>query len=170
MASSGLTRPVSPPRAYVFVEQGRFLDPIRPTTVVVNNTTIINKTVVISNTKVVNNTVINEGPKTQVIAQASGRKIQETPVRELRRTQEAPVVARQKATQPALQSNQKNVVPTVRSGVEPQAKKAVTAPTQSQLERPGVTPRASGARDAYRPSPREWKCQAHTFSTSRAPA
>src|SRR5579859_436419 len=34
-----------PPRGFVFVEQGRFLDPIRPATVVVNSTTIINKTV-----------------------------------------------------------------------------------------------------------------------------
>lgn len=76
-----------PQRAYVFVEERRFLEPVRPTTVV-NNTTIINKTVNITNIKVVNNTVINEGPRTQVIEQASGRKVQAVPVRELRRKTE----------------------------------------------------------------------------------
>ena len=130
------------PRAYVFVEQRRFLEPIRPTTVVINNTTIINKTVIISNTKVVNNTVINEGPKTQVIAQSSGRQIQETPVRELRRTQEAPVVARQKATAPAIESNQKNVQTPVRGGVDPAITKTVVASTKPPVETPVVTRRA----------------------------
>jgi len=80
------------PRAFVFVEPRRFMEPVRPTTVVVNNTTIINKTVNITNIKVVNNTVINEGPRTQVIEQASGQKLQAVPVRELRRKQEAPVL------------------------------------------------------------------------------
>ena len=88
------------PRAFVFVEQRQFLQPVRPTTVVVNNTTIINKTVNITNTKIVNNTVINEGPATTVIEKASGRKVQAVPVRELRHKQEAEVVARQRIAPP----------------------------------------------------------------------
>jgi len=63
-----------PQRSYVFVEERRFLEPIRPARVV-NNTTIINNTVNITNIKVVNNTVINEGPATQEIEQTSGRKL-----------------------------------------------------------------------------------------------
>src|SRR6185369_16879059 len=63
------------PRAFVFVKEGGFMEPIRPTTVVVNSTTIINKTVVINNTKVVNNTVIIGGPRTEVIEKASGHKV-----------------------------------------------------------------------------------------------
>jgi len=82
------------PRAYVFVEQRRFLEPVRPATVVVNNTTIINKTTVINNTKIVNKTVINEGPRTTIIEQASGRKVQPVAIQELRRKEEAPVSAR----------------------------------------------------------------------------
>ncbi len=82
------------PRAYVFVEERQFLSPVRPTTVVVNNTTIINKTVNITKIKVVNKTVINEGPHTTVIEQASGRKLQVVPVRQLRSQEEAPVVAK----------------------------------------------------------------------------
>src|SRR6478752_3541916 len=42
------------PRAFVFVKQGQFQDRIRPSIVVVNNTTIINKTKTITNTKIVN--------------------------------------------------------------------------------------------------------------------
>src|ERR1700722_3634774 len=82
-----------PPRAFVFVEQRRFLEPIRPTTIVVNNTTIINKTVVMANTRFVNNRVINEGPPTAVIEKASGQKVQPVPVQELRHKEEAAVAA-----------------------------------------------------------------------------
>jgi hypothetical protein len=81
-----------PPRAFVFVEERRFLDPIRPATVI-NNTTIINKTVNITNIKVVNNTVINEGPRTDVIERASGRRVQAVPAHELRSKSEAPVAS-----------------------------------------------------------------------------
>src|SRR5436190_2786974 len=85
------------PRAYVFVEPRHFLQPVRPSTVVVNNTTIINKTVNITNIKVVNKNVINEGPRTTIIEQASGQRVQPVAVRELRRKDEAPMVARRSA-------------------------------------------------------------------------
>ena len=88
-----------PQRSYVFVEERRFLEPVRPKTVIVNNTTIINKTVNITKVKVVNKTVINEGPDTREIEQASGRKLRPVQARELRDKNEAPVVAR-RATQP----------------------------------------------------------------------
>src|SRR6185369_2826624 len=88
------------PRAFVFVKEGQFLSPIRPSIVVVNNTTIINKTKTVTNTKIVNNTVINEGPATTVIEKASGRKVQSVPVQELRHKQEAEVVARQRIAPP----------------------------------------------------------------------
>ena len=96
VASWRLTSADISPRAYVFVEERRFLEPVRPKTVVVNNTTIINKTVNITKIKVVNKTVINEGPRTTVIEQASGRKVQAVPVRELRRKEEAAVVTKQR--------------------------------------------------------------------------
>ena len=115
------------PRAFVFVEPRRFLQPVRPATVVVNNTTIINHTVNITNIKVVNNTVINEGPRTQIIEQASGRTVQAVPVRELRRKQEAAVVARQQTASPGREKMEKNVQTPVRSPVEPRA-------TQAQVE------------------------------------
>lgn len=94
---------VIPPRAYVIVEERRFLEPIRPAVTVVNNTTIINKTVNITNVKVVNKTVINEGPSTTVIERASGHPVQEVAARELRRkteVQAVSVAARKKGGSP----------------------------------------------------------------------
>jgi hypothetical protein len=92
------------PGAFVYVDERHFLEPVHPTTVIVNQTVIINKTVNITKIQVVNNTVINTGPRTEVIAQATGRQIQTVPVRELRHKQEAAAVARQpqlKALRPA---------------------------------------------------------------------
>lgn len=83
-------------RAFVFVEQRRMLEPVRPKTVVVNNTTVINKTVDITNVKVVNKTVINEGPRPEAIERASGRRVQAIPVHEFRRREETTVAARQR--------------------------------------------------------------------------
>jgi hypothetical protein len=113
------------PRAFVFVEPRHFLEPVRPSTVVVNNTTIINKTVNITNIKVVNKTVINEGPRTTIIEQASGQRIQPVAVHELRRKEEAPVAARQRVV-PTISDKQAPV--SVRSAGEPIKKKTQAEP------------------------------------------
>ncbi|MBI3852353.1 MAG: hypothetical protein HY298_19020 [Verrucomicrobia bacterium] len=121
------------PRAFVFVEQRRFLEPIRPNTVVLNNTTVINKTVNITKIKVVNKTVINEGPRTEVVERVSGRKVQAVPVRELRRKEETEVVARQ----PNIPSaTEKKVQPTVRGEPEPREKKTVAPRGTRQVGKP----------------------------------
>ena len=83
-----------PARAFVFVEEKRFLEPVRPATVVVHNTTIINQTVNITNIRIVNKAVVNEGPRTQIIEQASGRQVKPMTVRELRGRDEAAVAVR----------------------------------------------------------------------------
>jgi hypothetical protein len=83
------------PRAYVFVSEQRLLEPVRPTTVIANNTTIINQTVNITKVQVVNQTVINEGPRPEIIERRSGRKIEAVPVRELRHHEETEVVKRE---------------------------------------------------------------------------
>ena len=82
------------PSAFVFVEERNFLEPIRPTTVVFNET-IVNKTVNITRIQVVNKTVINMGPRVEAIQRATGRQIQTVPVNQLRRKQETAVVAKQ---------------------------------------------------------------------------
>ncbi|MBI3852248.1 MAG: hypothetical protein HY298_18480 [Verrucomicrobia bacterium] len=143
----GFNAAVISPRAFVFVEERRFLDPIRPTTVVANNTTIINKTVNITKTKIVNNTVINEGPATAVIEKASGRKVQAVPVRELRQKTEVAVASKQRTP---TGTRKKKVEPPVRSEAQPREKKTVApAPRQvekaPQVEKPAGDPRESAA-------------------------
>jgi hypothetical protein len=122
-----------PPRAYVFVEQRQFLEPIRSTTVVVSSPTIISKTVVITNTKIVNNTVINEGPATTVIEKASGKKVQAVPVRELRQKSEAPVTGK---LRPAAAAGEKKAKAPVRSETAPAEKKQAVTPAPSQPSTP----------------------------------
>jgi len=112
---------VSSPRAYVVVEERRFLDPVRPSTVVVNNTTIINQT------------VINEAPATAVIEKASGRKVQALPVQEVRYKAEAAVVAKQKT--PATIPQQMAGTP-VRNEVQPSNKTTVVAHAPPQVGKP----------------------------------
>jgi len=114
-------------RAFVFVEHRRMLEPVRPKTVIVNNTTIINKTVNITKVNVVNKTVVNEGPRPEVIERASGRKVRPVPVHELRSKEETTVAARQRNIPTAAS---RRVQPPVR--------------TESQVERsPAAAPRNS---------------------------
>ena len=117
---------------YVFVEENRFVEPVRPNKVIVNNTTIIQKTVNVTNTTVVNNTVINEGPRVDVIERASGRKVSNVPVATFRNKQEAPVVAKH----PALSHGQaKRVAPTSNTEVSRPAPNVETPRTQPQERR-----------------------------------
>jgi hypothetical protein len=121
------------PRAFVFVEERRFLEPIRPTTVVVNTTTIINKT------------VINKGPPAAAIEKVTGHKIQPVQVRELRHKEEAPVAGQQRIVAPASEKKDKQVQPAVRREVKtpeadrPREKKATPARAPRQAEPPAVT-------------------------------
>ncbi len=111
------------PRAYVFVEERHFTEPVRRSTVIVNNTTIINKT------------VINEAPATAAIEKASGRKVQQVAVRELRHKEEAPVVARQR-TQAAPGEN-KPPSP-VRNENAPDERKAAVTHESPRTENPAA--------------------------------
>ena len=109
------------PRAYVFVEERHFMEPVSRSTVVVNSTTIINKT------------VINKGPATAAIEKASGRKVQTVPVQELRQKTEAAVVSKQRTP---TATSEKTVQPPVHNEAQPAEKKAVAAPEPAQVEKP----------------------------------
>jgi hypothetical protein len=75
------------------VEEKRMLEPQQPKTIIVNNTTIINKTINITKNITVNNIVINEGPRPEAIAQASGHEVKVVAANTLRAHQEAPAIA-----------------------------------------------------------------------------
>jgi hypothetical protein len=127
---------VIPSRAYVFVEERHFLEPVRRSTLVVNTTTIISKTVNITNTKVVNNTVVNEGPATAIIEKASGRKIQPVPVRDLRHKTEAAVVAKHPQA-PGARQKPAAAAPETKPAARPEGKQpaANKPPTEPKAEK-----------------------------------
>jgi len=145
------------PRAFVFVEERRLLEPVRPATVIVNNTIVVNKTVNITKIRVVNKTVINDGPRPDVIERVSGRRIQPVAVHELRHKQEADFVARRQNV-PA--NVPREVRPPARAGSEPG--KGVLPRTPPQPERAPETGRGTppvvrhdqaGQMDEHNPSP-----------------
>jgi hypothetical protein len=93
------------PGAFAFVAVGHFHDPVRPTTVVVNNTTIINETTVQSSfrheTRVIDGgsrkIAVNDGPPVDTVEKAAGRKISAVPVQEAIRRTSIPSTMRQTA-------------------------------------------------------------------------
>ena len=85
--------------SFVFVNQAHFDGPVRPSTVIVNNTAIINKTTVINNIKRETRTVgssgpqkvvINQGPGLAAVQSASGKTIKTIPIRVAARQARAP--------------------------------------------------------------------------------
>ena len=120
-------------RAFVFVEHRRMLEPVRPRTVIVNNTTIINKTVNITNVKVVNHTVVNEGPPLEAIERASGRRMKAVPAQEFRRKEETVVAARQRTPS---QAAERKVPPATRTETRNVTTAALTPISAPVVERP----------------------------------
>jgi hypothetical protein len=158
---SGVT--IISPRAYVFVQERRFMEPVRPTTVVVNTTVIINQT------------VVHQAPAPAYIEKASGRKVQAVPVQQLRHQTEAAVVAQRRS--PAA----KTVQPAVRNQAQPVVNKAVTTRAPSQVEKPAAlthesaapapkfskAPSAAESKPAARP---EAKPESHSPAADKQPA
>jgi hypothetical protein len=79
------------PRSFVFVEVARFHQPVRPATVIVNNTTIINKTTAVGSIRRETRTfagaaaqkvVVNNGPGVDDLRRATGKSVNPVPIRE----------------------------------------------------------------------------------------
>ena len=100
--------PLAPPRVtvvlgaphFVFVQSARFGDPVQPSRLVVNNTTIINNTTVINNVKRESRSfdgrtsqpvIVNEGPGIEVVQKATGKKFAAVKIQEVVRQTPAPV-------------------------------------------------------------------------------
>jgi hypothetical protein len=132
---TAVREPAFESRAFVFVERRRMLEPVRPHTVIVNNTTIINKTVNITNVKVVNKTVINEGPHPEVIERESGKKVRVVPAHEFRRREEAAVAARQRNLATAAE---KSVQPPARLETQPAPRETVLRRNAPVVEKPAA--------------------------------
>jgi hypothetical protein len=81
-------------RNFVFVHENHFDQRVRPSTVVVNNTTIIHETKNITSITIVNNHVHNGGPRVDVVAKAMGHQVRPVPAVQLRRQIERPVATK----------------------------------------------------------------------------
>jgi hypothetical protein len=78
--------------SFVFVDVAHFGSPVRPSTVIVNNTTVINKTTLIASSPkretrslggaAPQRVVLNEGPSVDMIQKVTGRNVSVVPVRE----------------------------------------------------------------------------------------
>ena len=84
---------------FVFVDVHRFREPVRPSTMAVNNTTIIHKTTVINNIKRETRrlegsgpqkVVVNEGPGLDLVQKATGKKVEMASIREVARQTPTP--------------------------------------------------------------------------------
>ncbi len=92
-------RRVAPPSRFVFLQSARFTDPVRPSTVIVNNTTIIRETTGINNVKRETRTIaglgarqvfVNEGPGLRSFEPASARRIKAVSIQEAVRHERVP--------------------------------------------------------------------------------
>jgi hypothetical protein len=110
------------PSLFVFVEIGHFHRPVRPSTVIINNTTIINQTVNITKIQRVEKTisgvgrkrvVVNEGPRFDSIQKATYQKVRTAPIREVVERTSVPSAVkrkphqRQDQTAPSLRESRK---------------------------------------------------------------
>jgi len=138
------------PRAFVFVKEGHFMEPVRSSTAIAYSTTMIKKT------------VINEAPATAAIEKVSGRKIQIVQVQELRHNEEAAVVARQRTPEA---TGVKNVQTPVRNEAQPTETKAVAAHQSPQVQKPDAVTHESAA-----PAPKNHPAQSETGQPALAVA
>ena len=97
------------PSAFAFVTINNFGSPIRPSAVIVNNTTIINQTQETSRprreSRIIGGSsqsvMINEGPGVEAIQKATGRSIKPVPIQTVAREMPAPTASRPVVKEPA---------------------------------------------------------------------
>jgi len=136
---------------YVVVEERRFLEPVRRSTLIVNR-------------PVVSLAVIGRGPETAVIERASGRKMQAVPVRQLRSRDEAKFVSRH-PTPPA--TREQAAPPADRRPAEKPAPTREPHPAEKPPQRPTES-RPPAAKPDVRPADEQHRV-APTDAEKRAP-
>jgi hypothetical protein len=135
------------PSLFVFVELHRFHEPVRPRTIIVNNTTIINKTTIVGSLRQETRAIggatprkvmINEGPALEAVQQATGRKVSPVSIAEAAKQTRVPAtIARKSAEAP-----RKETVPTApgRPKLAPDQPKAEPLQPDSPTARPDSAP------------------------------
>jgi len=165
----GVSIHVAAPTLFVFVQTAHFTQPIRPTKVIVNNTTIIKQTTVINNIKQVNRTfdgaaprkvVVNEGPGVGVIEKQTNRKVDAVPIQEAAQRTTAPSTIERKPMP------ERKLTPTDRQppAETPGAPARKSSPPEAPAETPGPPARKSSPPDQPRQTP------GHEFAPAPTPA
>jgi hypothetical protein len=125
------------PAAFVFVEERRFREPVRPSAVIVNNTKVFNDTQVISNPKhetrnVANagpqRVVVNEGPRVEAIQKATGQKLAQVSVSDAARQTPTPRTLRRSPAPPSQPDPPTTDQPPPRDAVNPAVPKTPGPP------------------------------------------
>ena len=149
-APLGPHRVVVAPSLFVFVESHRFHEPIRPRTLIVNNTTVINRTTVINNMRSETRTfaeggprkvMVNEGPGAAAFERASNRKFTQVSINEASRQTPVPATVARKPAETRA-----------RDGSEPKGKDPIQRP--SQQVKPGTEPGRRPAPEATPDKPK----------------
>lgn len=86
------------PAAFVFVSEQHFSEPMRTKTVIINDTTIINRTTPIRNTQSANRATFNAGPSRATIEHAEGHQVRAVPARQVRANEDAKIKVRPRPT------------------------------------------------------------------------
>jgi hypothetical protein len=128
---------------FVFVGERHFGERIDQRSVIINNTTIINRTTINTKIRRENNRVIAEGPRVQDLQRVNHVRIQTGNVSTLRQREKAPPITHRAAPQPILQ--RQNEKPVERPAPEP--KRETTPGKEPEIIR--------GTPSAPEPSPAE---------------
>jgi hypothetical protein len=153
------------PSLFVFVDTHHFSEPIRPNTVIVNNTTIINRTRVINDIQRVDRdidgsrrrVVVNQGPKVDVVAKATGRTFTPQPVREVVRQTPVPEQIKRTGTieRPVLKEDRQKIEQRQRQRNTGTQEQRQRTPSPTGREQPGNNQRPEQQRpDQVRPDQR----------------
>jgi hypothetical protein len=157
-APCGPNLAVASPSLFVFVEAQHFCDPIRPTTVIVNNTRIINNTRIVNNfrseTRDFNGRQrrmrVNAGPDATRIQHATGRNFTPTPIRtavertEMRRANEQPQRGADRST---TRQDERTRERSTATPEQPARERSIATPEQQTRERSVTTPERPAVQD-----------------------
>jgi hypothetical protein len=139
--------------SFVFVEAHRLREPVRPATLIVNNTRIVNQTKVINNIKSETKTfagtgprkvMINEGPGVEVIQKGAAKQISAVPIGQAVRQTPVPDLAGKEKVSP--RKDQAPAVPGVTPGppAKPNPPDNGRPPSKSELTPPFPSEAPSG--------------------------
>lgn len=151
------------PAFFVFVDVHHFHERIRPNTIIVNNTTIINRTRLIQDirpeTRTINGTrqrvFVNQGPGVDPIQKATGKRFNPVPIHEAVQHTPAPKNLRQGTLQPTGRERERVIQPQQQPTTQAPRREEAPVVTEPPRERPPVKSETPRREDVRPEQPRE---------------